>query len=52
MLPSEVRATTQVYLDEKINQWFSLEDRNGVALIPNVTTTDFHVDVGARSQAH
>lgn len=37
ILPAEVRATAQLYLDGKIDQWFSLEDRNGVAFILNLT---------------
>lgn len=36
-LPSEVRATVQLYLDGKIDQWYSLQDRTGVAFILNVT---------------
>jgi hypothetical protein len=37
ILPNEVRETVKLYLDGKIDQWFSLEDRNGVAFILNVT---------------
>lgn len=37
ILPSEVRETVRLYLDGKIDQWFSLQDRNGVAFILNVT---------------
>jgi hypothetical protein len=37
ILPKEVRATVKLYLDGKIDQWFSLQDRNGVAFILNVT---------------
>lgn len=36
ILPSEVRATVQLYLDGKVDQWFSVQDRNGVAFIHNV----------------
>jgi len=36
ILPTEVRETVRLYLDGKIDQWFSLEDRNGVAFILNV----------------
>jgi hypothetical protein len=36
-LPTEVRETVKLYLDGKIDQWFSLQDRNGVAFILNVT---------------
>ena len=37
ILPTEVRETAQLYLEGKIDQWYSLEDRNGVAFILNVT---------------
>ena len=37
ILPSEMRATAQLYLDGKIDQWFSLQGRTGVAFILNVT---------------
>lgn len=37
ILPSEVRATVKLYLDGKIDQWFSLQGRTGVAFILNVT---------------
>jgi hypothetical protein len=37
ILPTEVRETVQLYLDGKIDQWFSLQDRSGVAFILNVT---------------
>lgn len=37
ILPSEMRATAELYLQGKIDQWYSLEDRNGVAFILNVT---------------
>jgi hypothetical protein len=36
ILPNEVRATVKLYLDGKIDQWFSLQGRNGVAFILNV----------------
>jgi hypothetical protein len=36
ILPSEVRATVKLYLDGKIDQWFSLQGRTGVAFILNV----------------
>ena len=35
-LPTEVRETAQLYLEGKIDQWYSLEDRAGVAFILNV----------------
>jgi hypothetical protein len=37
ILPTEVRETLKLYLDGKIDQWFSLQGRNGVAFILNVT---------------
>jgi hypothetical protein len=37
ILPSEVRETVKLYLDGKIDQWFSLQGRPGVAFILNVT---------------
>ena len=37
ILPTEVRATAQLYLDGKIDQWYSLQDKRGVAFILNVT---------------
>jgi hypothetical protein len=37
ILPTEVRETAQLYLEGKIDQWYSLQDRAGVAFILNVT---------------
>jgi hypothetical protein len=37
ILPNEVRDTVDLYLDGKIDQWYSLQDRPGVAFILNVT---------------
>lgn len=37
ILPNEVRETVNLYLEGKIDQWYSLEDRRGVAFILNVT---------------
>jgi hypothetical protein len=37
ILPMEVRETVKLYLNGKIDQWFSLQGRNGVAFILNVT---------------
>ena len=37
ILPNEVRETVKLYLDGKIDQWFSHQDRSGVAFILNVT---------------
>ncbi len=36
-LPAEVRATAELYLEGKIDQWYSLESRPGVVFILNVT---------------
>ncbi|MCS3500287.1 hypothetical protein M2189_000761 [Bradyrhizobium japonicum] len=37
ILPIEVRETVKLYLDGKIDQWYSLQNRVGVAFILNVT---------------
>jgi hypothetical protein len=37
ILPNEVRETVKLYLDGKIDQWFSLQGRSGVVFILNVT---------------
>ena len=37
ILPSEAKATVNLYLEGKIDQWYSLQDRKGVAFILNVT---------------
>ena len=37
ILPTEMRATAQLYLDGKIDQWYSLQGRQGVAFVLNVT---------------
>ena len=37
ILPNEVRETVKLYLDGRIDQWFSLQGRNGVVFILNVT---------------
>ena len=39
VLPSEVRETVDLYLDGRIDQWFSLQGRDGVAFILNVSDT-------------
>ena len=36
-LPAEVRETVRLYLDGKIDQWYSLQGRAGVVFILNVT---------------
>ena len=37
ILPTEVRETVKLYLNGKIDQWFSLQGRNRVLFILNVT---------------
>jgi hypothetical protein len=37
ILPAEVREAVRLYLDGKIDQWYSLQGRVGVAFILNVT---------------
>jgi hypothetical protein len=37
ILPTEVRNTVTLYLEGKIDQWYSLQGRPGVAFILNVT---------------
>jgi hypothetical protein len=39
ILPTEVRETVKLYLDGKIDQWYSLQGRAGVVFILNVTDT-------------
>ena len=39
ILPAEIRETAKLYLDGKIDQWYSLQERRGVAFILNVTDT-------------
>ena len=39
ILPTEMRETAKLYLDGKIDQWYSLQERRGVAFILNVTDT-------------
>ena len=36
VLPEEVRETVDLYLDGKIEQWYSLQGKPGVAFIINV----------------
>ncbi len=36
ILPTEARETVKLYLAGKIDQWFSLADRNGVVFLLNV----------------
>jgi hypothetical protein len=37
VLPEEVRETVDLYLNGKIEQWYSLKEKQGVAFIINVT---------------
>ncbi len=37
ILPEEAKNTVDLYLDGKIDQWYSLQGRRGVAFILNVT---------------
>ena len=37
ILATEVRETAQLYLEGKIDQWYSLQDRAGVVFVLNVT---------------
>src|SRR5579863_6854153 len=39
ILPMEIRETAKLYLDGKIDQWYTLQERRGVAFILNVTDT-------------
>jgi hypothetical protein len=39
ILPTEMRETAKLYLDGKIEQWYSLQERRGVAFILNMTDT-------------
>src|ERR1700744_6240582 len=39
ILPTEVRETVKLYLDGKIEQWYSLQGKPGVAFILNMTDT-------------
>jgi hypothetical protein len=39
ILPKEVKETVTLYLDGKIDQWYSLQGRPGVAFILNMTDT-------------
>ena len=39
ILPTEVKETAKLYLDGKIDQWYSQQGRRGVVFILNVTDT-------------
>jgi hypothetical protein len=40
ILPEEVRATVQLYLDGKISQWYSRVDGRGVVFLMNCASVD------------
>jgi hypothetical protein len=40
IMPAEIRATVQLYLDGKIRQWYSRSDGKGVILFIDVKTVD------------
>lgn len=40
VMPAEVRATVDLYLKGKIDQWYVKQDGTGVVFIMNVTTVD------------
>jgi hypothetical protein len=40
ILPAEVRSTVDLYLDGKIDQWYSLEGRRGVVFVLNMTDAE------------
>jgi hypothetical protein len=40
VMPQEVRATVDLYLKGKIDQWYVKQDQSGVVFILNVTSTE------------
>jgi len=40
ILPTEVQETVKLYLGGRIDQWYSMQDRRGVAFILNMTNVD------------
>jgi hypothetical protein len=40
IMPSEVKATVQLYLDGKLDQWYVRQDGKGVVFLLNVTSVD------------
>ena len=40
VMPAEIRATVQLYLDGKIREWYSRGDGKGVIVLLDVTTED------------
>jgi len=52
VLPDEVRETVDLYLDGKIEQWYSLQGKPGVAFIINVTDPAVAHEMLARSETY
>jgi len=42
VIPAEIRATVKLYLDGKIQQWYSRGDGKGVIFLVNANTEDEH----------
>ena len=40
VMPSEIRATVQLYFDGKIREWYSRGDGKGVVILVDVKTED------------
>ena len=40
VIPAEIRATVKLYLDGKIQQWYSRGDGKGVIFLVDATTVD------------
>ncbi|HEX6565909.1 MAG TPA: hypothetical protein VF020_16590 [Chthoniobacterales bacterium] len=40
VMPAEIRATVQLYLDGKIREWYSRGDGKGVVFLLNASTED------------
>jgi hypothetical protein len=52
VLPEEVRETVDLYLDGKIEQWYSLPGKPGVAFIINVTDPAVAHEMLEKRKAH
>jgi hypothetical protein len=52
ILPNEVRETINLYLDGKIDQWYSLQDRRGVVFILDPTLAHEMLEKLPLGQAH
>ena len=52
VLPEEVRETVDLYLDGKIEQWYSLQGKPGVAFIINVTDPAVAHEMLEKRKAH